>query len=63
MYQDNVCSSSVKCSEEGRVLDKKLEGLDLKSNSASHWMCASAITSPLASVFSFVKEGEGGRGG
>ena len=39
MYWDNVCSSSVKCSEKGRVLDKKFEDLGLRPRSASHWRC------------------------
>ena len=59
MYQDRVCSRPVKCSEEESVLDKNLEGLGLRPNSASHLVCTSAAASPVASVPTYVKGGGG----
>ena len=41
------------------MLDKNLEGLRLRPNSASHLMCTSAAASPVASVPTFVKGGGG----
>lgn len=55
MYQDRVCSRPVKCSEEERVLDKNLEGLGLRPNSASHLMRTSGATSTVASDPTLVK--------
>lgn len=56
MCHDNVCSSSVKCSERGRVLDKKFEDLGLRLSSASHWICIFGLSF-------FIWGWEGGDGG